>query len=150
MAGWAWRHNPPTMERSTRQRSAIREAIGRAGRPLLAQEVLELAQGEVPGLGIATVYRNLKLMVDESELRQVLLPGENPRYELSGHSHHHHFQCTRCQRVFDVHACPGDLNRLAPEGFTVDDHELTLYGRCNECQAPAPRPRTKAKARLAP
>ena len=121
------------MERNTRQRSAIREAIARAERPLLPQEVLEAAQHAVPGLGIATVYRNLKALVEEGELQSVNLPGENPRYELSGHSHHHHFQCTACQRVFDVHACPGDLNRLAPAGFTVDDHELTLYGRCLDC-----------------
>ena len=31
------------MERSTRQRSAIKDALHNAGRPLLAQEVLDLA-----------------------------------------------------------------------------------------------------------
>jgi Fur family ferric uptake transcriptional regulator len=122
-------------ERATRQRAAIRSAFDRAARPLLASELLELAQREVPGLVLATVYRNLKAMTAEGELRTVQLPGENPRYELAGHAHHHHFQCTRCQRVFDVHACPGDLARLAPPGFVVEDHELTLYGRCQRCNA---------------
>lgn len=122
------------MERHTRQRAAIREAMARAGRPLLPQEVLEVAQAAAPGLSIATVYRNLKLMVDEGEIRTVMLPGENTRYELAGDGHHHHhFQCTRCQRVFEVEACPGDLASLAPAGFTVEDHDLTLYGRCREC-----------------
>jgi Fur family ferric uptake transcriptional regulator len=72
----------------------------------------------------------------------VNLPGENPRFEVVGHRHHHHFQCRQCQRVFDVHACPGDLGRLAPQGFTVEDHDLTLYGRCSDC--------TPSKAHLAP
>lgn len=121
------------MERNTRQRSAIRDAIALAQRPLLPQEVLEHAQREAPGLGIATVYRNIKALVDEGALHPVHLPGENVRYELVGQHHHHHFQCKLCDRVFDVHACPGDLSRLAPPGFTVDDHDLTLYGRCNEC-----------------
>ncbi|MCE2660557.1 MAG: transcriptional repressor [Rubrivivax sp.] len=121
------------MERNTRQRAAIRDAIAQAQRPLLPQEVLDAAQREVPGLGIATVYRNLKALVEEGELQPVNLPGENVRYESVGHHHHHHFQCTQCQRVFDVHACPGDLSRLAPPGFTVEDHDLTLYGRCLEC-----------------
>jgi Fur family ferric uptake transcriptional regulator len=125
------------MERNTRQRSAIRDAIAQADRPLLPQEVLDAAQKEVPGLGIATVYRNLKVLVEESELQAVNLPGENPRFELVGHQHHHHFQCRQCQRVFDVHACPGDLSRLAPQGFTVEDHDLTLYGRCSDCAPPA-------------
>ena len=75
----------PKAERSTRQRAAIREAIEQAGRPLLAQEVLELACLHVPRLGIATVYRNIKAMVEEGAIKQVLLPGENPRFELAGH-----------------------------------------------------------------
>ena len=128
------------MERNTRQRSAIRDAIAQADRPLLPQEVLEAAQHVVPGIGIATVYRNLKVLVEEGELQAVHLPGENPRFELVGHQHHHHFQCLQCHRVFDVHACPGDLGRLAPQGFTVEDHELTLYGRCKDCAAPADKP----------
>lgn len=101
---------------------------------MLAQEVLALAQADVPGLSIATVYRNLKALVDEGELCPVVLPGENPRYELAGHTHHHHFQCTRCQRVFDIHSCPGDLKNLAPAGFQVDAHELVLYGSCSACR----------------
>ncbi len=129
------------MERATRQRSAIRDAIGAAGRPLLPEEVLEVARGQVPGLGLATVYRNLKLLVGDGSVRAVQLPGESPRYEVAHHDHHHHFQCRVCERVFDVHACPGDLAALAPAGFTVEDHELTLYGRCGDCAAPARRRR---------
>jgi Fur family transcriptional regulator, ferric uptake regulator len=124
------------MERATRQRAAIRDAIAQAERPLLPQEVLLAAQNQVPGLGIATVYRNLKTLVEDHELHQVNLPGENPRFELAHHQHHHHFQCKQCQRVFDVHACPGNLAALAPAGFTVDDHDLTLYGRCKDCALP--------------
>ncbi|HWP18921.1 MAG TPA: transcriptional repressor [Burkholderiaceae bacterium] len=120
------------MERHTRQRAAIRDALLEAGRPLLPQEVLEVAQRQAPGLGIATVYRNLRALVEEGQLQLVQLPGENPRFEPVGR-HHHHFQCRRCERVFDVHACPGDLARLAPPGFRVEDHDLTLYGVCKEC-----------------
>jgi len=121
------------MERSTRQRSAIRTVIEAAGRPLSPQEVLEAAQADVPGLSLATVYRNLKLLLDESEIAAVTLPGDNARYEPARHPHHHHFQCEHCGRVYDVHDCPGDMARLAPKGFTVERHELTLYGRCDEC-----------------
>lgn len=127
------------MERNTRQRSAIRDVIAQADRPLLPQEVLDAAQQAVPGLGIATVYRNLKVLVEEGELQAVNLPGENPRFELAAHQHHHHFQCQACQRVFNVHACPGNLSGLAPQGFTVEGHDITLYGRCKDCALPAAR-----------
>lgn len=128
-----------SMERFTRQRTAIQAAIEGANRPLSPQEVLESARVFAEGLGIATVYRNLKSLLQEGAIEVVNLPGETSRYESSGHAHHHHFQCTSCTRVFDVHACPGDLRNLAPKGFTVESHELTLYGRCADCAAKPPR-----------
>lgn len=121
------------MERSTRQRTAIRDTLAEAGRPLLPQEILTFAHAQVPGLGIATVYRNLKALVEEGVLQPVDLPGQSTRYELAHRAHHHHFQCKACQRVFDIHACPGDLSSLAPAGFVVDAHEINLYGLCRDC-----------------
>jgi Fur family transcriptional regulator, ferric uptake regulator len=124
------------MERNTRQRTAIRQAIAEAARPLLPQEILQAAEVAVPGLSLATVYRNLRTLVEEGELLAVTLPGEVARYEIAGAGHHHHFQCESCQRVFEVHACPGNLAGLAPQGFVVERHELTLYGRCADCNEP--------------
>jgi Fur family ferric uptake transcriptional regulator len=127
------------MERSTRQNAAIREALAAAGRPLSPTEVLAAARAHVAALGLATVYRTLKALVDEGAIQVVALPGEVPRYEPADHGHHHHFRCDVCQKVFDVPGCPGDLAKLAPPGFVVDRHEITLYGRCSDCS-----PRRKA------
>jgi Fur family ferric uptake transcriptional regulator len=127
------------MERMTPQRSAIESSVAEAGRPLLPREVLEIAQRAVPSLSIATVYRQLKALVEEGALRPVQLAGEPQRYETAAQGHHHHFQCTRCKRVFDVHGCPGSLAHLAPAGFVVEDHEVTLYGRCADCAQPPRR-----------
>jgi Fur family ferric uptake transcriptional regulator len=130
----ALNYHADKMERVTKQRLAIRQIIKDSLRPLLAQEILEQARPIVPALSLGTVYRNLKVMVEEGEIKPVFLPGENPRYENAEHHHHHHFQCLRCRRVFDIHACPGELSELAPKGFVVEDHELTLYGRCLDCK----------------
>jgi len=133
------------MERATRQNTAIREAITAAGRPLSPTEVLDEARRHVAALGLATVYRNLKSLLDAGAIQVVTLPGEVARYEVAQRGHHHHFRCDACQRVFDVHRCPGDLAGLAPAGFSVDRHEITLYGRCSECQ-PVARRRAKKPA----
>ena len=122
-------------ERSTRQRHAILAALRAAQRPLLPTEILELAQHDTPGIGIATIYRNLKTFMEEGAVQLVQLPGENARYELCGKPHHHHFLCRACTRVFDVAGCPGALEGLAPNGFAVDGHELTLYGQCADCRS---------------
>lgn len=105
-----------------------------AGRPLLPAEILAAAQREVPAIGLATVYRNIKQLMEAGEVQAVDLPGEATRYELSGHAHHHHFRCTSCHRVFNVPGCPGNMQRIAPEGFVVEHHEMTLYGTCSDCQ----------------
>ncbi|MCW5259610.1 transcriptional repressor [Verminephrobacter eiseniae] len=137
------------MERSTRQRSSIRTVMEAAGRPLLPGEILAAAQRDVPNIGLATVYRNLKQLMDAGEIQMVELPGEAPRYELSGHKHHHHFSCKLCHRVFDVHECPGNMMQLAPQGFVVEGHELTLYGRCNDCRSGAASQRPGAAPHVA-
>ncbi len=121
------------MQRKTGQRRAIRLALEQADRPLNAQEVLDCAQLQVPKLGIATVYRNLKALVETGWLLAVELPGEPARYEVRGGAHHHHFRCDSCGRVFDIPGCPDDIEATTPEGFRVDRHEITLYGVCAHC-----------------
>lgn len=121
------------MERRTRQRDAIWLVIERAARPLGPGEILEMAQQEVPRLGIATVYRNIKALVDEGRLRVVELPGRSDRYEVAGKEHHHHFHCRLCDGVFEVETCPGDFETLTPAGFRLEEHEVTLYGLCASC-----------------
>jgi Fur family ferric uptake transcriptional regulator len=121
------------MERSTRQRQAIREALREAGRPLSPGEILEHARQRVPGLGIATVYRTINSLVQEGSAVAVELPGEATRYEMAGKQHHHHFRCTSCGKVFELMGCPGDLSWLAPPGFRTERHEIVLYGSCPDC-----------------
>src|SRR5690349_9568579 len=121
------------MERDTQQRRALWSAIEGAGRPLAPRELLELAQASCPGLGIATVYRALKAWTEDGRLAQVDLPGEPPRWEPTGKGHHHHFHCRTCDRVYELEGCPDGLRRMTPEGFSLESHEVVLYGRCSEC-----------------
>jgi len=124
-------------QRNTRQRTAIREAFERAGRPLSPQQVWEAARTGVEGLGIATVYRSIKGLVEEGWLAAIDLPGAHTVYELSGKLHHHHFHCDRCSRVFELTGCIPSINRLAGRRFSVTRHELVLYGVCADCKAAA-------------
>jgi Fur family transcriptional regulator, ferric uptake regulator len=120
-------------ERQTRQRQAIRDAIGDAGVPLSPREILAQAKSRVDGIGMATVYRTLKLLADAGVVQTVEIPGEAPRYELAGKGHHHHFYCKGCGKVFEVDGCPGDFSELTPRGFRLDEHELVLFGKCAGC-----------------
>ena len=123
--------------RRTPQRRAILRALHDAPGPLTPQEVHLRARTDHPGLGLATVYRNLARLEEDAAVVAVHLPNEVTRFEPAGRGHHHHFRCRGCGRVFELHdACPvGPLEGVTlPGGFTVEDHELTLYGRCAACR----------------
>jgi Fur family ferric uptake transcriptional regulator len=128
------------MNRNTEQRAALRQVLRGAARPLSAQEILHDTR-KVVNLGIATVYRNLKALVDEHWLVEVDLPGEPTRYEMAGKAHHHHFHCRGCNRVFDVPECASDLRRMTPTGFVLHSHAVVLYGTCQECATGRAHPR---------
>jgi len=128
------------MERNTRQRQAVLEAIDHAGRALTPSEILALAQTQVASLNLSTIYRHLNALQDDARIHKVMLPGQAARFEAAcagahrdAAHHHHHFHCSQCDRVYALHACPGSMQELAPKGFVVQDHEITLRGLCAEC-----------------
>jgi Fur family ferric uptake transcriptional regulator len=119
--------------RKTRQRDALWETIERAERPLSVGELLEGASRRVEGLGVATVYRAIGALLEARAIEAVEIPGEPTRYERSNKGHHHHFQCEKCDRVFDIAGCLENLRKLAPPRFRVKEHAVTLYGLCASC-----------------
>ena len=121
------------MIRNTQQGNAIRQVLKKAGRPLSPREIFGKAHREVSGLGIATVYRNLKSLQEEGLVNTVELPGQPPRWELAADKHHHHFLCNTCDKLFEINACPEDLQRLLPEGYILEDHDILLRGQCSAC-----------------
>jgi len=119
--------------RNTRQKQAIRKAFAEAGRPLSPEEVLSGAQRHHKRIGIATVYRNIKALVEDGWLVPIDMPDKSTRYELSGKKHHHHFHCSRCNKVYELEGCVVPAKPRLPKGFTPLAHELYLFGFCSTC-----------------
>lgn len=126
---------PEPVNKQTQQRGAIWEAFETARRPISPQEVLELARGAVPALGLSTVYRNIRRLESEAMIVAVHVPGEPDRYETAhaASEHHHHFHCQTCGKVYDITGCPGGLAEMLPEGFELRDHEISMRGVCAQC-----------------
>jgi Fur family ferric uptake transcriptional regulator len=121
------------MQRNTRQRKAIMRVLQISEHPLSSQEVMEQTIQNGDSLNIATVYRTLSALVKRGSLVEVRLPGEIKRYELSGKSHHHHFRCRKCNKIFVIEKCSKDLESLIPAGCVLENHDLFLYGLCKNC-----------------
>jgi len=118
---------------TTRQKQVLSRVIDEAERPLTAQEIFARAQEELPGLGMATVYRSLKQFQADRQVRAVEIPGVTPHYESVSRHHHHFFLCQQCQRLFNLTGCVHGVDSLAPDAFVVRRHEIVLYGECADC-----------------
>ena len=122
--------------RKTNQREGVYQVLKASSGPLTPQEILIQAQKITANVGIATIYRTLKLLAEANEIISVTLPDGQSRYELAHLNHHHHFKCRTCLQIYDLEHCPIELgkNILLPNGFKMEGHEITLFGVCFKCR----------------
>ncbi|MEM8963753.1 MAG: transcriptional repressor [Acidobacteriota bacterium] len=117
--------------RRSKHRDAVETVVRAAKGPLSAHEVREELRDS--GIGIATVYRALNDGVERGVFEPVEMPNGPTRYEPADRPHHHHFECLECNRVYDIEGCLDGLPNLVPDGFSLEQHEILLYGRCRKC-----------------
>lgn len=109
------------------------------------EELHQLARDMDPGLGLATVYRTLKLLEEAGLARELRLGDGVARYEYDyGRAHHDHIICTACSRNIEVldpriEALQEALARR--HGFELTGHKMLLYGLCETCRASAQKDR---------
>jgi len=95
------------------------------------------------GVSVATVYRNLPLMMEAGIIRRTVdMPDGRGAYEhVWGRDHHDHLVCVRCGEVVEFHFPALEVlqEHVAREhGFTLMDHRMELFGVCPRCHAEAP------------
>lgn len=98
------------------------------GHLLTANEVEKF----LPDIDRATVYRNLSKFVEEGVLREVNVKKGISSYELNT-DHHQHFICSNCDKIVPVEVDETLFKKILPEGVQLEDFELNLKGKCNDC-----------------
>lgn len=98
---------------------------------LSVQEFLAELKEIRPSVNKTTVYRALEQLESEGAVcRQSFREAESV-YELRD-DHHDHAQCTSCGKVISV-PCTSVSAPNQIQGFHVDHHHLTYYGKCASC-----------------
>lgn len=121
--------------RLTPARRAVFAVLQQASTPLSAAEVWRLGRARHAGLGRATVYRTLPLLVRLGLARALLAPG-GVRYQCS-EGGTHRLVCRGCGAELPLSGCPaGALAQELSEkyGYLVEGHLLEFYGLCPDCQ----------------
>ena len=127
------------MARTTRQRTAVADALEDALEFHSAQELHRILVDRGDAVGLATVYRTLQTMADAGDVDQLRSPDGEVRYrkcERTGH--HHHLVCRRCGRTVEIDAESVEswAGAIASRyGFTEVEHTVELFGLCSDCAA---------------
>jgi Fur family ferric uptake transcriptional regulator len=120
------------VSRRTEQREAILDALSASDRAVTAQEL----HGQLEGVGLATVYRNLQRLADAGDADTLRRDNGEVAFLICGGGHHHHLTCRQCGRVERVRDCR--LDEWAREvaqghGFSRVEHRAELVGVCADC-----------------
>jgi len=118
--------------RITGQRRQVVAAIERRDGGFSAEDIA----GELEGVGRATVYRTLKLLVKADVICKLALPDGTPMYSPSRLEHHHHSVCTSCGAVEEFRDTTVErfLRSLTREiEGEIVGHRMEIFIRCLSC-----------------
>lgn len=125
--------------KSTRQRAAVSDALGRAGAFKSAQELYESIRADGHQIGLTTVYRTLQALLDAGEVDSVRRADGESMYRRCGtEEHHHHLVCRGCGWSVEIEN--DEVERWASKaahkyGFSDVSHDVEVFGICTECRA---------------
>jgi Fur family ferric uptake transcriptional regulator len=109
--------------------------------PLAAAQILARLEGNRKlrtfKFDRATLFRNLKILVEKGLLTATEFGTGRAFYRLSGQRHHHHVFCVRCESVRPLKKCAAGpmIEQAKQMGFEVLEHRLELLGVCPECRS---------------
>ena len=129
--------------RSTRQRTAVADVLGRVDGFRSAQELHDLLRHEGASIGLTTVYRHLQALSDAGQV-DVLRTGDGEAVyrRCPTDAHHHHLLCRSCGRSVDVEGPEVEAWAAAiaaEHGFSDVTHTVEVFGTCDSCARPARR-----------
>lgn len=120
----------------SKQKEAIIRVLRETSSHPSAEWIYEQVRKDVPNIGLATVYRNLRLLNEAGEVSEIRTSGDGTRFDYNTGTHYH-FHCDRCGRILDLDE-PIDTTieaRIARRtGLRVTRHHLELGGVCLDCQ----------------
>jgi Fur family peroxide stress response transcriptional regulator len=124
------------MRRNTNQREAILKILINTRSHPTADDIYDEVREEIPNISKGTVYRNLQVLQEMGQVRELNLDGTKSRFEVATASHYH-FRCENCGRLLDLDVpINKELDReIAKQtGLSISHHQLEFRGLCHSCQ----------------
>ena len=122
--------------KSTRQRDTIVECFFRLDQHITTDELLDEVRAEQPRIGYATVYRTLKLLVEQNLALPKDFGDGQTRYDpiYDQDPQHDHIICVDCRKIieFTDDVVNERLEKLSQEmNYEIRRKKLELYAECH-------------------
>ena len=121
--------------KATFQRINILENIAKYGHISIDDIYAEVIKVH-PSLSLATVYKNIVLMVEKGILVEVPITGQKSKYEIKKENHIH-LICNKCGVVVDkpYSTITDDIfsSFTSEDNFSILKKQINLYGVCSRC-----------------
>ena len=131
--------------RLTKPRQAILDILNHTGRHLSAEQIYKKASKISLKVGLATIYRNLELLVRIGLIWKFDAGDNKARYEIAKRpeeSHHHHLICKKCNSIIDYSDSVDnekdfirerEKNLSSKYNFKIENHCIDFFGLCYKC-----------------
>lgn len=130
-----------TLERAghrvTGPRRAVASLVGGRSGHFTAADLVAEARARRLGIGRATIFRALDLLLELGILERLDLPSGEHAYVRCEPIHHHHVVCSGCGRATEIDdaGLRAVVDTIAERtGYEIDKHRLELFGRCPDCR----------------
>lgn len=130
---------PRIGQRTTRQRTAVVDALAGLTSFTSAQDIHSALTADGQKVGLTTVYRTLQQLTSAGLVDTLQDDsGEMLYRSCTTEHHHHHLVCTSCRKTVEIDGGPVEAwasTVAAEHGFTVTGHTADVFGLCPECAA---------------
>lgn len=122
--------------KQSESRNQILEVMATFSGHFSTSELVTKVQKSCPGVGAATVYRNIPVFLECGVIQETLMDELGQKiFEMSseGDEHHDHIVCVDCNHIFEFHEpAIEDAQNVVSENlrFEVVGHRHVIYGRC--------------------
>ena len=120
--------------KATPQRLEITNALYTNGH-ISIENLYDVMLKKFNSISLATIYKNINLMLEASFIQEVKIPNEKSVYELTKDTHSH-IICDSCGEIMDIEL---DLNAVVSDAaqtsnYKINKSDLILSGTCKNCQ----------------
>ncbi len=121
--------------KNTIQRQEILNYLNKSREHPTAEKIFNDLREKMPNLSLGTVYRNLNILVDNNEIKEIKTKDKS-RYD-GNPTKHQHLICENCGKIIDTDIFEEMTKKIKNKkikGFKTNKVKIISYGLCTNCK----------------